>query len=184
MKNYLFAIALICFGSSAARAESFFQHADLTPSSIQGQFFTGASRTNKGWGQLTMMPLFFRNAAASDPWYKPSFSPLAIGGTFGHGDASLAAGAVVDVGPQIIMGMESVVGLFSDAGKTSVSSFFNCSAAATACAALSAGALANLTVEENGTFSRTLKEWGRHPVAYFIGPSLLFGNRPLAARRR
>ena len=169
---------------AAASSSAYFQHASLAPSDLQGELFTGPMRTNNGWSDVTLLPIFFRNAAASDPWYKPSFAPLVVGGGGGGGNTNLDLGSVVDVGPQIIRGVEFAVGLFSPTAKADVVSFFNCSAAATACAALSAGALANLTVEENGALVTTWKGLGRHPVGYFLGPSILFGAKPGQALRR
>ncbi|MDD5301490.1 MAG: hypothetical protein PHS14_00160 [Elusimicrobia bacterium] len=180
----ILAAALFLLASPLVARAQYFQHVSLSPSHVQGELFTGAMKTNKGVGQVTLLPVFFRNAAASDPWYRPSFAPLVVGGGAGGGNTNLALGSVLDVGPQLIMGFEGAVGLFSAPAKTRVEGFFNCSASATACAALSAGVLANLNLEEDGRFSDTWKALGRHPVGYFIGPSLLFGGSPVAAVRR
>lgn len=174
MKKVLM-IALFSINSSS-HAESCFKHAIFTPSKIQGELFTGPMYTNSGLTQVTLIPIFYRNASASDPWYKPSFAPLVLGGSSGQGSASGVVGSVVDLGPQMIQGVELVAGVFSSSAKQSIVSFFNCSASATACGALSAGVLANLTLEENGKFTSTWHELGRHPAGYFLGPSILFGG--------
>lgn len=183
MKRLIAVAALILAAAMPAKAQ-FFQHANLTPSNVQGELVVGGMYTNAGWNQVTELPIFYRNAAATDPWYVPSFSPLTIGGSAGGGNTSGNAGSLLDVGPQIISGVEGFVGLFSANGKTSVSNFFNCSSSATACAALSTGVLANFTIEENGQFSTSLHELFRHPVGYFIGPSILFGGPGNASTSR
>jgi hypothetical protein len=166
--------ALLLASVSAHAGTPYFQHAVLTPSSIQAEFFTGAMKTNAGVSQVTLLPLFYRNAAPTDPWYKPSFAPLVIGGSAGGGSASAELGSVIDVGPQIISGFEGIVGTFSAPAKASVVSFFNCSASATACGSLSAGILGNLNIEQGGKFSTTWKQLGAHPIGYIIDPSILF----------
>lgn len=173
MKTLLAAALLLAVQAQAA---PYYSHAVLTPSSIKGELFVGAMKTNAGWSQETVAPIFFHNAAPTDPWYHPSSAPLVIGWSAGGGSVSGGIGSILDVGPQIIAGFEGVVGLFSGNGKASVVQFFNCATSATACGSLSAGAILNGTFEENGKLTTTWKQFGAHPVGYFVGPSVLFGG--------
>ncbi len=161
-------------------ANPYLSHPVLTPSSIKGELFVGAMKTNAGWSQETIAPIFYHNAAATDPWYKPSIAPLVLGWSSGGGSVSGGIGSILDVGPQIISAFEGAVGLFSPSGKENVEAFFNCSASATACGSLSAGAILNGTFQEGGKITKTWKEFGSHPVGYFIGPSVLFGGPKVA----
>ena len=178
MKFMLLAALLVAAAPSHAQ---YFKHASLAPSSIQGQLFIGAMRTNAGYCQETILPIFYKNAAPIDPWYKPSFSPLAIGWSAGGGSVSGGAGSVLDVGPQLISLFEQGAGLFSPGSKASIVDFFNCSASATACGSLSAGVIGNLTIENQGKLTTTWKELGAHPLGVFIGPSVKFGGNGGAA---
>ena len=167
--RYLFVLFLAVPAAAAP-----FQWASLTPSSIQGGLFTGAMKTNAGWSEETLLPLYYENAAPADPWYKPSAAPLVLGGGGGSGNANASVGSVLDVGPQFMAGLEQFVGLFSAKDQAAVTTFFNCKPAATTCAALSLGVVANLTLEQDGKFSTTFKEIGAHPVGYIVGPSVYF----------
>jgi hypothetical protein len=172
--KYLLLVALLVIVVSA-KADPYFQHASLAPSNIQGEVVIGAMKTNAGYGQETILPLFYRNAAASDPWYKPSFAPLACGWSAGGQSVSGGCGMMVDVGPQLVMLIEEAAGLFSG-GKASATGFFNCGASSTACAAISTGVIGNLNIEDSGKLSTTWKELGAHPLGYFLGPSVKFGG--------
>lgn len=163
-----------------ASATPYYQHPILTQSSIQGEMFTGVLKTNAPAANATLVPLLYHNATVMDPWYEPSSSLLTIGYSVGGGNASAVLGPVLNFGPQFIYGIEALVGTVSDAGEAAVVGFFKCSVSATACGSLSAGLLVNLNAEEGGKFSTTWKEWGAHPVGYFIGPSVWFGG-PKAA---
>jgi hypothetical protein len=171
-------LAAVLLGLAVPSFALTFQRASLSPSNVQGELFTGAMHTNAGLSQVTLIPIYYENAAPTAPWYRPSFAPLVVGGNSGNGSASAVLGAVADVGQQIIAAVESGVGYFSPSAKASVASFFNCSASSTACGALSAGILGNLNIEEAGKFSTTWKELGRHPIGYFIGPVIRFGGGP------
>ena len=155
-------------------ADPYFQHAVLTPSSIQGQLFTGVVKTNAGISQETALPVFYRNVAATAPWYDLSWSPFAIGYSAGSGQAFANFGPILDVGPQITYGIEWVASAASASFGASTKSFFNCAPSSTACGALSAGVMANGTFEQGGQLVRTWHEFGAHPVAYFLGPTILF----------
>ena len=178
--KYLLLAALLAV-AVPSHAAPYFQHATLTPSSVQGELFVGMMKTNAGYCQETILPIFYNNAAPTDPWYKPSFAPLAVGWNAGGGSVSGGAGSVLDVGPQLISLFEQGVGLVSGGSKASVVSFFNCSASATACGSLSAGVIGNLTIENQGKMTTTWKELGAHPIGYFIGPSVKFGGNGGAA---
>jgi hypothetical protein len=172
MKKLLAALLLI---ASPALAAPYYQHPTLTPSSVQGELFVVPMWTNAGVVQETLAPAFYHNATPTDPWYHPS-TAFAFGWSAGGGNAFGGLGPVIDIGPQIIYAVEDGVGLFSTNGKANVVKFFNCSASATACGSLSAGVIANGTFESGGQFTRTWKQFGAHPVGYFLGPSVLFGG--------
>lgn len=187
MKAFLIAVLAAFMGACVEpcfAGDPFFQHADLTPSNIQGQAVLGWMHTNAGSSQVNELPIFYRNSTATDPWYKPSFSPLAIGWSVGGGNASGNAGSLIDFGPQLISAFEGGLGLFSSNAEASVINFFNCSASATACGALSAGLLANLTIEHNGQFSKGVHEMFAHPLGEFVGPSILFGGPGAVSLKR
>ena len=174
MKHWINVVALVCLCSLAAHADPYFQHAVLTPSAIQGELFTGVVKTNAGISDETALPLFYRNVSASSPWYQPSFSPLAVGYSAGGGTAFANIGPILDVGPQITYGVEWLASAASASFGASTKSFFNCAPSSTACGALSAGGMANGTFEQGGQLVRTWREFGVHPVAYFLGPTILF----------
>ncbi len=169
------ALGLLLF-VTCAQAEPYFQHASLAPSNISGEVFIGAMKTNAGYCQETILPIFYRNAAPTDPWYKLSVAPLAIGWSAGGGSASGGVGPILDVGQQFIALFEAGVGVFSTTDKASIVNFFKCSPSATSCGSLSAGVLGNFTIEQNGQMTRTWKELVAHPIGYFIGPSVKFGG--------
>ncbi len=175
MKNIITA-ALLVLAVSAQAGTPYYQHPVLTPSSIQGEIIVGPMRTNAGWSQESVAPIFYHNAAPTDPWYHPSSAPLVIGWSAGGGSVSGGLGSLVDVGPQIIYGFEGIVGAFSANGKASIVSFFNCSSAATACGSFTSGVIANGTFESGGKFSTTWKEVGAHPVGYLLALSASFGG--------
>ena len=152
---------------------AYYKHAILTPSSVQGQVFEGAMRTNAGISQVTLLPAFYHNASATDAWYKPS-SAFVIGGTSGGGSASAVIGPMIDAGPQLISGIEGAAGLISPAAKTNIVSFFSCSPLANACGTISVAVLFNANLEQGGKFSTTLKEVGEHPLGFVLGPSVTF----------
>lgn len=175
MKSLIVALIL----AMPATATPYYQHPTFSQAGIQGELFIGTMRTNSGFNQETIAPVFYHNASSSDPWYHPS-SAFVIGWNTGSGNASGGVGPFLDIGPQIIYGLESAVGVFSSNGKANVIAFFACSPTATACGSLSAGAIANGTFESGGQMTRTWKEFGAHPVGYTIGPSVTFGG-PKAA---
>lgn len=186
MTAFRWEVSVACLGVLLALATSpahagYYQHAVLTPSSVQGEMFTGVFKSNASAANATMAPIFYHNSSASDPWYEPSTAPLVVGYSVGGGNASALLGPVVNFGPQAIYGVEGLVGLFSDAAEASVVSFFKCSPATTACGSIAVGVLGNLNAEEKGKISTTWKEWGAHPVGYFLGPSVWFGGKPLAS---
>lgn len=152
---------------------AYYKHAILTPSSVQGELFTGAMRTNAGISQVTLLPAFYHNASATDAWYKPS-SAFVVGGTSGGGSASAVLGPMIDAGPQLISGIEGAAGLISPAAKTNIVSFFSCSPQANACGTISVAVLFNANLEQGGKFSTTLKEVGEHPLGFVLGPSVTF----------
>jgi hypothetical protein len=141
-------------------------------------------KTNAGFSQEMIAPVYYHNAASTDPWYKPSFAPLVVGWSAGGNNFSGGVGSVLDAGPQIISGFEGIVGLFSANGKANVVSFFNCAPSATACGTLSTGVLLNLTGERNGQITTTWKELGASPLGFFFGPSVLFGGGAQMATSR
>ena len=181
MKTMIALMALL-LGSPVFAAS--LQWASLSPSKIQGELFVGALKTNAGTSQATLLPVCYYNAEPTDPWYKPSVTPLAIGWTSGGGSASALLGPVLDVGPQLLTGLEVAVGAFSPSAKASVTNFFTCAPTSTACGALSAGVLLNLNIEQGGKFSTTWKELGADPVAYFIGPSVHFAGQAVLMARK
>jgi hypothetical protein len=170
----LLVVLMMALAAMSAKADPYYQHAVLTPSSIQGELFTGMVKTNAGYAQETALPLLYHNYSPEDPWYKPSHALLAVGYSAGGGSAFANLGPVLDVGPQLTYGIEWVAAAANASFGASTQAFFNCSAGATACGQLSAGVMANGTFEENGQLVRTWHEFGAHPVAYFVGPTILF----------
>lgn len=173
MKKILFALVLGVL-SAPAFADPYFQHASLTPSNISGELFTGVVKTNAGISDETALPLFYRNVSSSSPWYQPSFSPLAVGYSAGGGTAFANIGPILDAGPQVTYGIEYLATAASASFGASTKAFFNCSTLANACGSLSVGVMANGTFEQNGQLVRTWHEFGAHPVAYFLGPTITF----------
>jgi hypothetical protein len=177
MKSLLAVLLL----ASPVFATPYYQHAVLTPSSVQGELFTGVLKTNAPAANVTLAPIFYHNASADAPWYEPSSAPLVVGYSVGGGNASAVLGPILNFGPQFVYGIEGIVGQFSSAGEASVVSFFKCSPTTTACGSISVGILGNLNAENSGKFSTTWKEWGAHPVGYFFGPSVWFGGKALSS---
>lgn len=171
MKKFLLLALLV---PCAASATPYFQHAVLTPSSIQGELFTGAIKTNAGVSQETALPILYRDVSPSAPWYDLSWSPLAVGYSAGSGQAFGNVGPVLDAGPQVTYGIEWLASAANASFGASTKAFFNCSAAANACGQLSVGVMANGTFEQQGQLVRTWHEFGAHPVGYFLGPTILF----------
>jgi hypothetical protein len=159
-----------------AMASPYYQHASFLPSSVQGQLTLGLMRTNAGYQEVSELPIFYHTAAVNGAWYDLSHSPLACGGAVGRQSASFNCGAILDLGPQLIEGLEYLTGKFSLKAQAGLAQFFNCSASANACGTLSAGALSNVTVEDNGVLARGAHDLFKHPIGYFIGPSILFGG--------
>ena len=166
-------VALLALAASA-HADPYYQHAVLTPSSVQGELFTGVVKTNAGISQETALPLFYRNAAPLSPWYQPSYSLLAIGYSAGSGQAFANIGPILDLGPQLTYGIEWLASAASASFGASTKAFLSCAPTATACGAISAGVMANGTFEQAGQLTHTWHEFGAHPIAYFLGPSITF----------
>ena len=164
---------LLAFAAVPAFASPYYQHAVLTPSAIQGELFTGAIRTNAGFSQETALPLFYHNSDNA-PWYEPSSSPLALGYSAGGGQTFVNVGPVVDFGPQLTYGVERLAAAASASFGKSTKAFFDCAANSTTCGTLSAGVMANGTFEQGGAMVKTWHEFGAHPVAYFLGPTIRF----------
>ena len=169
------ALLLLSLVAVSAHATPYYQHPVLTPSSVQGELFVVPMWTNAGVVQETLAPAFYHNAAPTAPWYEPS-TAFALGWSAGGGNAYGGTGFVLDVGPQAIYGIEGVVGLVSANGEASVVKFFACSPTATACGTLSTGVMLNGTFESGGKPVTTLREFGAHPLGYFLGPSVRFGG--------
>ncbi len=153
-------------------AKPYFMTASLAPGQMQGELITGALMTNHGQiNSATLLPVFYHPVKPSDPWYKVEWSPLAIGGGAANGNAYVNLGPLLDLGPQIQMGLVKAVYFVSPAKGASLAGIFN--PTASSYVSISFGAMLNLEPLQGGQFV-SASQWAKNPLGYFVGPAFHF----------
>ena len=174
---------LVCLGVRLAGASPYFDHVDYTSEAgVQGQLVSGAVRTNAGIGSVQLLPIFYHNAPTpttlSQFFTDLSFSPLAIGGSFGGGNGQFDLGPIFDLGPQVQGLIVAGLKLASPSASQKVLNFF---APNGNYVALSAGVLLNASPLINGRIIDPFSKEGlRSPLGFFAGPSVIFGPKAKA----